>query len=128
MILLNFSHPLTREQLDRIVELAGQPIEQLLNLPVHFDNEQEFEPQLETLLSRLPLSAEELQTGSILVNPPSLNYITAILLAKLHGLLGYFPAVVRLRPQANSLPTRYEVAEILNLQRIRDQARKKRYA
>jgi hypothetical protein len=41
--------------------------------------------------------------------------------------MGYFPPVVRLRPVAGSLPPRYEVAEILNLQAIRDEARKRRY-
>ena len=47
-------------------------------------------------------------------------------LAELHGRMGYYPPVVRLRPVPDSLPPRYEVAEILNLQAVRDDARRKR--
>jgi len=43
----------------------------------------------------------------ILVNTPSLNFITAMLLAKLHGRMGYFPPIIRLRPANGSLPPRY---------------------
>ncbi len=77
-------------------------------------------------MAGIPLSPEELQTAPVLINPPSLNFITAVLLAELHGRMGYFPPVVRLRPAAG-LPPRYEVAEILNLQAIRDAARRTRH-
>jgi hypothetical protein len=127
MILLNFSHPLTSEQLERIEALTGQTIAQVIALPVQFDNEQPFLPQLAALAASIPLSAAELQTQPILVNPPSLNFITALLLAELHGRMGYFPPVVRLRPLPGSLPPRYEVAEVLNLQAVRDEARKARF-
>lgn len=83
-------------------------------------------PQLEALLDLLPLSSTELQSESIVVNPPSLNFITALVLAALHGRMGYFPPIVRLRPTPDSLPPRYEVAELLNLQALRDGERKKR--
>jgi len=56
-----------------------------------------------------------------------LNFITALPLAALHGRMGYFPPVIRLRPAADSLPPRYEVVEILNLQAVRDAARQERY-
>jgi len=44
----------------------------------------------------------------------------------LHGRMGYFPAVLRLRPVADAALSRYEVAEIMNLQSIRETARKMR--
>jgi hypothetical protein len=127
MILLNFSHPITAEQTAQIEQMAGQPIQQVVNLAVHFDHQQPFLPQLQALVEQLPLSAEQIQSTPILVNPPSLNFITAMLLAELHGRLGYFPAILRIRPLEGSLPPRYEAAEILNLQQLRDQARKGRY-
>jgi hypothetical protein len=41
--------------------------------------------------------------------------------------MGYLPACLRLRPVANARPTRYyEVAELLDLQAVRDAARGKR--
>lgn len=127
MIILNFSHPLTGEQVEQTARLANQPVEQVINLPVQFDNQQPFLPQLEGLVNTLPLSAEQLQTAPIAVNPPSLNFITALLLAELHGRMGYFPPILRLRPIEGSLPPRYEVAEVLNLQAVRDNARRGRY-
>ncbi len=72
---------------------AGRPLERVVDLPVQFENEQPYLPQLEALMQTLPLSATELQTGQILVNLPSLNYIAALLLAELHGRMGYFPPI-----------------------------------
>jgi len=127
MILLNFAHPLTEQQTRQAAQLAGQEMTEVIDLPVQFDGERPFLPQLNGLLDRLPLTAGALQTEPILVNLPSLNFIAALLLAELHGRMGYFPPVLRLRPAPGSLPPRYEVAEILNLQRVRDDARRKRY-
>lgn len=127
MIVLNFSHPLTEQQKQRIEEITGQTIERVIDLPVHFDNEEPFIPQLERLMEHIDLSSEAWQTASILVNPPALNFITALLLADLHGRMGYFPPILRLRPAPGSLPPRYEVAEVLNLQEVRDRSRGSRY-
>jgi len=127
MILLNFSHPLTAEQLDQVNKLVSQPVSQTINFTVQFNTDEAFVPQLDRLLEHLPLSAKDMQGEPILVNPPALNFITALLLAELHGRMGYFPPVIRLRPVPQSLPPRYEVAEVLNLQAVRDGARKKRY-
>jgi hypothetical protein len=127
MILLNFSHPLTPEQIAQVERLSGQTVEQVISLAVQFDNDQPFLPQLQRLMAQLHLPAAVLQSAPILVNPPALNFITCLALAELHGRMGYFPPVLRLRPIPDSLPPRYEVAEILNLQAVRNEARKKRY-
>jgi hypothetical protein len=127
MILLNFSHPLTEEQIRQIQNLVTEPLEKTLTIAVHFDNQKPFLPQLEELIGRIPLSAEEMQTASLLINPPSLNFITALLLAELHGRMGYFPPIVRMRPVEGALPPRFEVAEVLNLQAVREEARKERF-
>jgi hypothetical protein len=127
MLLLNFSHPLTPEQLTQVETLTGQSIAQVVNLAVQFDADQPFLPQLAALVEKIPLTPDEYQEVPLLVNPPSLNFIAAILLAELHGRMGYFPPILRLRPIPGSLPQRYEVAEVLNLQGIRDAARKARY-
>lgn len=126
MILLNFSHPLTPQQLDSIRQRIAEPLERVIAVPVQFDHQQPFLPQLEALMAKIDLRPEEWQTASLLVNPPSLNFITALLLAEIHGRTGYFPPIVRLRPVKDALPPRYEVAEVLNLQAVRDAARTKR--
>ncbi len=77
MIILNFSHPLTPEQLAQVEALTGQKVEQNLALYTHFDLEQAFGPQVEALFKDIPFTPSEWQTLPLVVNPPSYNYITA---------------------------------------------------
>ncbi|GAB4434065.1 MAG: CRISPR-associated protein Csx15 [Anaerolineae bacterium] len=126
MILLNFSHPLTAEQRTQIEAHAAQPIERLVERMAQFDTTAPFAEQVAALVEGLGLSPAEWQQAAIVVAPPSLNFGAAALLAELHGRCGYFPPIVRTRPVPGSLPPRYEVAEIINLQALRDAARKKR--
>jgi len=128
MILLNFTHPLTGEQVRQIEAITGQAVAEVRDVPAQFDPQQPFAPQAQALVEACRLTPAEWQTQPILVNPPSLNVIAAVLLAELHGRMGYFPPVIRLRPVAGSTPPRYEVAEVINLQEVRDQARRRRQA
>jgi hypothetical protein len=127
MILLNFSHPLTDEQLAAVEQLTNRKVEQVVPLAIQFDHDKAFLPQLQEALRKVTLSPEQWQTAPIIVNLPSFNYITALLLAELHGRMGYFPPVLRLKPVEGAVPPRYEVAEVINLQGVRDDARKLRY-
>lgn len=127
MILLNFSHPLTPEQQAQIEALTNKTLAQVIPLPIHFDHEQPFLPQLREVLKTVALTPEEWQTAPIIVNLPSYNYIAALTLAELHGRMGYFPPILRLKPVEGALPPRFEVAEVINLQAVRDEARKERY-
>lgn len=126
MILINFSHPLTAEQQAQIEELIHQKIERVIPLPVQFDHAAPYLPQLAQVMQRMPLTPMELQSAPILVNLPSFNAIAALALAELHGRMGYFPPIVRLRPVEGGIPPRYEAAEVLNLQSVRDVARTRR--
>lgn len=126
MILLNFSHPLTADHLAQIEALAGQAVERVVTLPVQFDVEQPFAAQVVALVDGLGLMPQEWQTLPLLINPPSLNAIAVTLLAELHGRMGYFPAVIRLRQAAGAMPPRFEVAEIIDLQIVRNKARRER--
>jgi hypothetical protein len=74
------------------------------------------------------LTPEEWQTLPLVVNLPSLNVIAALVIAELHGRCGYFPAVLRLKPVPQTTPPRFAVAEIVNLQTVRDEARQTRSA
>lgn len=126
MILINFSHPLTPEQRAQVEQLTGANVEQVIAVPAQFDAQQPFVSQVQAMLAQVPLTAAEWQTAPLLVVPPALNFITAVLLAELHGRMGYFPAIVRLRPVAESVPPRFEVAEVINLQAVRERARTQR--
>lgn len=126
MILLNFSHPLTENQIDQVQALTGNTVTRVIPLAVQFDNDQPFLPQISSLMDQIPLSSEEIQTEPLVVNLPALSSIAALVLAELHGRMGFFPPILRLRPVAGSLPPAYEVAEVINLQNLRDASRRKR--
>jgi len=126
MIILNFAHPLTPEHRQQIEELAGQPIERVIDISSQIDQQQPLAAQVAALADQAGLSPAEWQTLPLLVNPPALNFTSVTLLAELHGRIGHFPTIVRLRPVAGSTPTRYEVAEVINLQAARDTARSRR--
>jgi hypothetical protein len=126
MLLLNFGHPLTDSQLARIRELVGRDIERTIAVPTHLDHERPFDEQVRELLTTVPLTPEQWQTTPLIINPPSLAPITAVLLAEIHGRSGFFPTILRLRPVARTMPPQFEVAELLNLQGVRDAARTRR--
>lgn len=126
MTLLNFSHPIAPEQRTAIERLTGQVVEHVIDLKTKFNYTQPFADQARTLADSAGLSPERWQFERLLVNLPSLSVITALLLAELHGRMGYFPAVLYLRPVEGSTPPQFEVAEILNLQAVRDAARQGR--
>ncbi|AOQ22945.1 hypothetical protein MTAT_24190 [Moorella thermoacetica] len=124
--IINFAHPLTRVNLEEVARLAGHKVERVIEVPSQIDPQKPLEPQIEAWLEGLGFTAQEWQTRPLLVNLPSLSYSAAVLLAQLHGRTGYFPAILRLRQVRDSLPVRFEVAEILNLQAIRERARRRR--
>ncbi len=125
-ILINFSHPLSDEHLAALRAMIQQPVIRLIDAPAQLDVTRPFAEQVRGLVDGVGLTALEWQTAAILVNPPSLNAIAVTLLAELHGRMGYFPPVVRLRRVADALPPRFEVAEIINLQAVREAARGRR--
>jgi hypothetical protein len=126
VLLLNFSHPLTLSHISQLENLSGNQIAEVRAFPVQFDPAQSFPAQVQSLINTIDLSSEQWQTLPILVNPPSLNAIAVTLLAELHGRMGYFPPVIRLKPVNGSIPPQFEVAEIINLQSVREQSRQKR--
>lgn len=126
MILLNFAHPLNPDQLAQVEALTGQPVSQIIELPSQIKAQEPLPPQIARLVEAAGLTPAQWQNEAILVNPPSLNFSAVLLVAECHGRMGYFPACIRLRPVPDSLPPRFEVAEIMNLQAVRDAARQGR--
>jgi hypothetical protein len=126
VIILNFTHPLTPEQISQIETLTGQAVDRTIQIPTQFDSEEDFVPQVEALADACGLTPAEWQTAPLLIVPPALNFIAVTLLAELHGRMGYFSSCVRMRPMPGAVPPRYEVAEILPLNDVRERARRKR--
>ena len=126
MIVLNFAHPLTPEQQRQIEALAGQPAERVIAIDAQIDPARPLIPQVVAMVDRVGFSPEEWQTLPILLLLPSLNYSAGVLLAELHGRMGHFPSIIRLRPVPEAVPPRFEVAEIIPLQTVREAARARR--
>ncbi len=131
MLILNFAHPLTGEHLAQIERLTGQKPERVIVINSQIDPQQPLAPQVAAMADAAGLTPEEWQTLPLLINPPSLNFSAVALVAELHGRMGYFPPCIRMRPVVGPdgqrvVPPRFEVAEILNLQEIRDRARRLR--
>lgn len=126
MLLLNFSHPLTPAQVVQVEALAGQPVERVVDTPVQVSPERALAEQVAEVVDRVGLTPVEWQTLPLVVNPPGYAPAAAALLAELHGRVGHFPTVLWIRPVAGSTPPRFEVAELVNLQAVRDTARTRR--
>ena len=125
MIVINFSHPLTDAHLAAIRTLTGETADVIM-CPNQVEVGAALAPQVAAMADAAGLTPEAWQTTPLLVNLPALSGSAAVLLAELHGRIGYFPAMLRLRPVAGSTPPRFEVAEIINLQAVRNAARKTR--
>jgi hypothetical protein len=125
MLILNFTHPLTEQQLAQIAALADATIDEVRTIPVQINQDEPLGPQVAALADATRLTSEEWQTRSLLINPPGYAPAAFVLLAELHGRIGHFPSLIRIRPKQGMVTT-YEVAELLNLQTIREQARKRR--
>lgn len=127
MILLNFAHPITPEQLAQVEDLAALAVEQVIEVPVQIDVAVPISPQVQALVDACGLTSEAWQIADLLVNPPGLASAALALVAEIHGRRGSFPALVRTRPVGSGAITRYEVAELVNLQALRDDARQRRW-
>ncbi|MEZ4726040.1 MAG: CRISPR-associated protein Csx15 [Caldilineaceae bacterium] len=127
MIILNFTHPLTATQRQQVEALTQQSITQVLGELTTFDQGAALAPQITALVERVGLTAKDWQSLPILVNLPGHAAAAACLLAELHGRMGHFPAILRVRPVAGNAVTQFEVAEIINLQVLRDTARTQRF-
>src|ERR1700692_3294455 len=125
MLVLNFSHPFTVEQQTQIEVLVGTAIEEVRTIAVQINQAEPLEPQIVATVNAAGVSSEEWQTRPLLINPPGYAPAAFVLLAELHGRIGHFPSLIRLRPKPGPV-TSYEVAELLNLQTIREAARKRR--
>jgi len=115
--LINFSHPITDDQQADIAAALGVPELTVIDVPTHFDTEAAYGPQAEALIAAVGLlpTEWEARADSIILNLPAFNVIAALVLARLHGLMGHFPAIVRIRPVEGSIPPRFAFAELIDL-------------
>jgi transcriptional regulator with XRE-family HTH domain len=123
VLILNFAHPLTAQQQAQIEELPNTTIENIILIPTLINEDEPLEPQIASLIEAIDQSDNNWHKRDILLNPPGYAPAAILLLAEIHGRIGHFPTLIRMRPKHASVTT-YEVIELLNLQTTRDSARK----
>ena len=124
-LLINFTHPVTDEQIKQIEEKLKISIVEIVQppkIPIHFNENEDFATQISTCVNGIGLTDEQWQDSGILVNVPGMAPIATALVAELHGRMGHFPSLIRLKRSENN-PSNYEFAEVMHLQHIRDKAR-----
>lgn len=124
MYILNFAHPLTDEQRAQVEALTGLQTTEIKTIKVQVDVEQPLPPQISALVDTIGFTADEWQNKPMVINPPGLSTAAAVLMAELHGRMGYFPPIIRLKQEGT--PPRFVVAEVINLADVRNAARQKR--
>lgn len=122
VLLLNYAHPLTPEQLDQVVALLSKP-PSVRDIAVRIDRNRSIAEVARDLATAAGLSQAEWQALPLILNPPGLAPLALALIAEIHGRCGHFPALINMRLVVGATPTRYEVAEIIDLQTLRDTAR-----
>lgn len=65
MILLNFTHPLSTEQVQQIERLTGAADIEVRHVPAQFDHARPFAPQAAALVEACGLSPAEWQTQAL---------------------------------------------------------------
>jgi hypothetical protein len=124
MLLLNYAHPLTEEQLARIAELLGAAPE-LHEVKTQIDQALPLAPQVAALANAAGLAPEQWRPP-LIINPPGLAPAAVALIAEIHGRMGHFPTLLRLRPAQVGPTTTFEVVELIDLHVLREAARERR--
>ena len=124
--IVNFTHPLTPIIIKQIEQVLEQQIEDVKNIKTQLNEDKSFDEQIQQLVDEVGFSSDEWQTGKFLVHVPGFAPAASALLAELHGRMGHFPTILRLRAIENTTPRQFELAEIINLQSMRDASREKR--
>lgn len=123
--LINFSYPITFAQQQEIEAAVGYRLARIIDLMVEFEETQSFGAQCVKLVDRVPLSPDQWRHLPLLINPPGYAPAAVCLLGELHGRIHHFPSVLRFRPDNTGPVRRFVLEEIINLQALRDAARKR---
>jgi hypothetical protein len=124
-LVVNLGRPLSPTHLQQIEQVMDDHVLEVIEpdiVPFQFDNEKSYSEQAKVLLNGLGLVSEDWQMLRLVVNLPGLAPAAAAILAEMHGRMGHFPHVIRMRPSTADQSV-FEVAEVIPLQNLRDAAR-----
>ncbi len=122
MILINYNRPLKPDQINQVEAIIHEGIERVIDLGVpELDVDAPVQPQLKALTKRLERLDLDLQKEPVIILLPPQNYQAVMVMADLHGRMGYFPRVIRtlLRTGGGLFP-RHDAVEVLDPQALED--------
>jgi hypothetical protein len=127
-LVLNFSaHPIMPDQRQAIQNKMNWPTLEVIDVGLgNVPEDKDFVAETLNYVEKIDLLSGEWQIYPLVVVSAGYAPAWSVLLAELHGRLGYFPDLVRLRPTTAQAEEKFEVAEIVSLREIRNQARAKR--
>ncbi len=127
-LIMNFSgHPVLSGQIATINKMLEWPSSEVIDVQVGtIAEDNKFISNILNVIEKIDLSPEQWQSANIVVIAAGYSAIWSVLLAGMHGRLGYFPDVVHLRPAYAVSNEKFEVAEIMNLREVRHLSREKR--
>ncbi len=111
--IINFSHPLSNEQLEFIQHEIGK-VTYVIDVAVQLDFDKPFGPQMESIIDSLDFDRFQWSLEEWIVILPSLSIAAALCTALLYNRMQKFPMVMRLKP-VNGITTTYEFAELIDL-------------
>jgi len=127
-LILNFSgHPVLAGHQQEIQRLMKWPTSEVIDVALgNVPEDNKFVSAIEKAVNTVDLTSEEWQKIPMVVIPAGYTPVWSVVQAVLHGRLGHFPEIVRLRPAPAHSSEKFEVAEIMNLHEVRHHSREKR--
>jgi predicted HTH transcriptional regulator len=119
-VLINFGRRITNSQVQQIERLTEARVDEIISADYLLDDTQPYEAQLLNLVQSVGITKYEWESLPLVVNIHPFAPAAAGVLAQIHGLRGNFPGILRLRQNDAG---EFEVVEILNLQRLRNEIR-----
>jgi len=115
-MILNFSHPLTDEQLKELN--VSKEFE--LTIKTQLDLQKGFVEQISNLLGEIPDLSQRVNEPFLLV-PPALSPAACVVLAAISAVKGQLPHILRLKPKPDSAIVQYQIGEVIDLQEVYSQ-------
>lgn len=116
---INFSHPITQEQMEQIMRLTGAQTSWYLEQPVMVDFKQPLVPQIRELVDNVEKSLWTWEGPPIVVLPPGSSLVAVVLIAELYRRMGKFP-ICAIRA-SSGMPPEFVVTEIIDLNEVAEQ-------
>jgi len=117
--LLNFAPPIMDKQLNKLNQQTGVQTYEIKNIPVQLDVREPFVQQVNNLLVEFEKEYKgRWKKEKFLVNFPSLNFITALLLIRMHKWMGHYPKIIRIARDEKSRSPKFEVVEVIDLDSV----------